>query len=156
MATHETSLSVAGTPPVSSWIHTGLSSAVRAQDEEVAGELAATLDTLLQSENLAAASDVYKLAEDLLSRVSPKEIPGSAPLLIRACVYLFNIGRSTDAITLGRKIAAVAEMSDDILVQRRIYNVLGWHYGDIADFTAAIQCLQTSLALAKQIRDPRL
>ena len=129
MVTHEASLNVVERAPAPASAQTHLLEVCNAPLEQVVEELAVTLDIFLQRENLSTASEVFQVAQELLIQADTLQIPKHAPLLINSCIYLFNLGRSADAISLGKKIAAAADLSDDIHVQRRIYNVLGWHYG---------------------------
>ena len=112
------------------------------------------LAQLLSQDQLECRDAIFSTAQELSDLMSPQSLQTIAPLLIKTCTALFQINRSTDAIHLGRQIADRATQYGDIQIQRRIFNVLGSIYGDVADFTAAMQCLQQALALAKNIGDP--
>ena len=120
----------------------------------VTEDLVSNLEELLDHDQSGNYEETFRAAQELAGALDSRSLEMAAPLLIRTCVTLFEVNRSTDAINLGRTIAGLATQSENIQIQRRIYNVLGSYYGDIADFTAAMQCLQQALSLAKKIGDP--
>ena len=117
-----------------------------AQLDRLAGRLKALL-----SANTSDSSDVADATSRLVDAVSGPTFARHSALLVTACVHLFEIGQSSLGVSLSRKVADRAASSDDIGVQRRLCNMIGGQYCDIADFASAMKFLETAVALSRQM-----
>lgn len=75
-------------------------------------------------------------------------------LLLESCFFFFRVGRTHQGILIATEVARRAKQFGDIQAERRIQNILGVQYTDIADFPSAMQSLQLALTLATKIGDP--
>ncbi len=114
--------------------------------------IARLLKTLLG----AGASDpraVADAAAHLVDAVSGATFAEHADLLVKVCIHLFEVGQSSLGVSLGRKVADRAEGSDNVAVQRRLCNMIGGQYCDMADFASALKFLETAVVLSRQLGD---
>ena len=117
-------------------------------------QLAKRLASLLDGQSPAVAREIHDLADLVLERADSAALfDASTDLLNRACFRLFEIGQSTSGISLGEKIFRQAESVGNLNAQRRIANVIGGQYGDVADFPSAMKYLEKAVVLAKAIGD---
>jgi putative nucleotidyltransferase with HDIG domain len=123
---------------------------------EVPSEIAAFagyLESLLTRGKQSSAVEVSEVAANMLASISREYFADYADLLNRACFFLFEVNHSSHGIALGKEIAAKAKEFSNIQVQRRISNILGGQYGDIADFASAMEYLELAIVLARTIGD---
>ena len=132
------------------------SAAVEVRDERSTEEMITKLQSLICSESPRHAERVIIDAHLLLESSTTVAFTGRADLLIKACVYLFNVGYTKEGISLGHEIAGIAAALNQIYVLRRINNTLGGQYADLSDYPASMECLQTALTLSAQIGNPTI
>jgi tetratricopeptide (TPR) repeat protein len=153
MGSSQTSSLVAVPEPLRRLGHPSDRLTIALRISESSESLTTAIQRLLTEEREGTDEEILSLGKRLLNQITSSDFSEFAPVLIRVCSHNFKIGRSNDAIEMGSKLAEIAAQSDNIHIRRKIYNVLGAHYVDISDFTAAMQCLQTALSLAKEIGD---
>lgn len=116
--------------------------------------LAGELSSILASASSSINKRALDLSIDLLKKSDHALFARHAELLMRACFGFFEVGQSSQGIALGERIAIKAEELGNIQIQRRVCNIVGGQYGDIADFPSAMQKLEVAVALARKIGDP--
>ena len=128
------------------------STATRKVEEEdlLAERLRRSLEAISARSAISSAEE----ARALLKFVDRDGFERKAELLTRACFALFEIGQSSLGIELGETIALKADAFGATQVQRRIHNIIGLQYGDIADFPASMWNLEKAVSLARMIDDP--
>ena len=117
--------------------------------------IAGRLKTLL----LDGSSNPLPLADaasKLVDRVSVGTFAAHSELLVKVCVHLFEIGQSSLGVSLGRRVADCAETWNNVEVQRRLCNMIGGQYCDIADFASALKFLETAVVLSRQLGNPTI
>lgn len=115
--------------------------------------LAADLALIVEGARPSDSGRAAREADRLIDAVDRQSLERHADLLSRSCFYLFEIGKSTVGIELGKKIAEKAESLGNIHVQRRILNIVGLQYTDVADFPSAMDHLERAVVLARKIGD---
>lgn len=118
--------------------------------------LVSRLASALEASTKANAPQVAELSSEILDLVDSDTFAAHSDLLTRACIYSFEVGQSTLAISVGRKIAVKAELFNNVPVQRRVANTLGGQYCDIADFASAMAYLEVAVVLARKLRNPTI
>lgn len=97
---------------------------------------------------------IGRLVESILRAIDEELLVQHADLLINACFSFFDVGQSTRGIELGEALASAAERLEAFRVLRRLYNILGAQYGDIADYPSAMRCLEQAVVVARKLNDP--
>lgn len=118
--------------------------------------LADQLDSALKDGSTESAELVAQAATEILNRASAEQFSRFADRLLQAYIYFFEIGQSSTAITIGKKIAVKAESHQNLQVHRRILNAIGAQYCEIADFASAMTCLENAIVLARRLKDPTI
>lgn len=122
-------------------------------DEGATGSRLEELSDLLTGSRTWAADLSAEKASSLLDILSATQFAQQADLICRLCFYFFEIGQSSLGISFGKKVAARACEFENIFVQRRISNILGGQFCDIADFSSAMEYLEIAIVLSRKIGD---
>ncbi len=111
------------------------------------------LETLTSLGNRDSATQIEECLSAILLHTDGEFFSRHATLLLESCIFYFRIGKTQQGIAFATSIGKYAEQFDDTHSQRRIHNILGVQYTDVADFPRAMQSLQSALMLAKRIGD---
>ncbi len=109
------------------------------------------LSALLDAGSADGYQEALLHAGRILDSATPESLEHCAEILNRTCFYLFEVNQSMSGIALGKRIAESAERCGLKKIVRRIFNILGVQYGDIADFATAMDYLEKAIVLARQI-----
>lgn len=123
------------------------------ENDELIGKRVEELVKLLSLENLAHPQEIEECIYDVLRCVNDEQFARHANLLIESSISYFSIGKTHQGISIAVEIARYAEQFRNFHAQRRILNVLGLQYTDVADFPRAMQSLQSALLVATKIGD---
>ena len=111
------------------------------------------LAILLSGKNRPRPDEIESCISDVLSRANDEQFARYSNLLIDGCFFYFSIGKTHAGISIAVEIASCAKHFGNTHAQRRIENILGGQYTDVADFPAAMQSFQLALTLAREIGD---
>lgn len=111
------------------------------------------LAVLLSVNNGTRPREIESCIRDILIHVNGEQFSQHSNLLIDGCCFYFSIGKPHAGISIAVEIARRAEHFANRHAQRRIENILGGQYTDVADFPSAMRSLQHALALAREIGD---
>lgn len=109
---------------------------------------------LIAARSEGSSGAIVGLSTDLLSLVEGERFATHSPLIIQSCAFLFDIGKSDFGILLGKELASRAEVLGNSPVRRKILNILGGQYCDVADFASAMSHLEAAVVLARALGDP--
>ncbi len=102
------------------------------------------------------SAEVEEITTALMAADGMADLEARILLLSDACFYFERIGRSFDGIPRGRAAVALARAHGFRNLERRANNSLGNAYLDSANFEESCQCLERTLALARELGDPYL
>lgn len=125
-------------------------------NEAEVGFLVHDLSDLVKGGKQWSANAAAEKASRFLDLLSAVQFSNQSDLLCNICFFFFEIGNSSLGISFGKKIAERARAFEDIFVQRRISNILGGQFCDIADFSSAMEYLEVAVVLARKIGDRTL
>lgn len=114
------------------------------------------LSRLLSKAKPKDAGTIESSADRVIAETPAPAYPKASELLTKACSLLFEVGESQRGINLGLRVAEWAEAIGDVQTQRRIYNIVGGQYVDIADFASSMKYLELAIVLARRIGDPQI
>ena len=123
------------------------------RDEAKVGFLIQELMALLGGDKKQSNPEAAEKANRFLDLLDSQQFAEHSDLICRTCFYFFEIGHSSVGIAFGKKIAAHARNFENIFVQRRISNILGGQFCDIADYSSAMEYLEIAVVLARTIGD---
>lgn len=133
---------------------TGSKLSVRTSEEAMLDSMTKKMDALLRGETKTSSEKMAELVCDILDLTTSESFKENAEIFTRTCVFFFEIGQSHIGISVGKRIASRAELFSNLPVQRRIYNMIGGQYCDIADFASAMEYLEIAVVLARKLGDP--
>ena len=137
-----------------------LAAAIDAADVVIARRaidaLAQELSALIRPQRLADGSRVERMVSILISIKRADSFASRVGILSDSCFYYSRIGKNQEGIAIGQALLAEAEQRGDRAAQRRLHNVLGCNYADIADFPEAMTHIEIALSLARGMNDPFL
>jgi len=122
------------------------------KSQEVSSLIEDLTGTVARTKTFSAEIAAEKACR-LVELLDSAQFAENADLLSRTCFYFFEVGQSGLGISLGKKIADRARDFDNILVRRRISNILGGQFCDIADYSSAMEYLEIAVVLARVIGD---
>lgn len=119
-------------------------------------ELISGLAAVIAEKSASGKQQIATIVSDFLKVADASTFAAYADLMSRGCFHLFEVGYSSLGIALGKKIAERANTFGNLSVERRIANILGGQYCDIADYSSAMRYLETALVLARKMADPTI
>jgi putative two-component system response regulator len=124
-------------------------------DKEISAHIG-RLERLVTRGDAVSIRELVRISNELVAHANTQNFALLGPILVSACSACFNAGSLSDAIKLGKQVAEVAVKAGDVQAQRKINNILGVTFIDVADFAEAMRCLQTAVKLARDLGDPFL
>ena len=122
---------------------------------------AAVADVMAQLRDLMGAAStqdlrIASLSSSLLESLDREQFNLHADFLNETCAYLFDFGASRLGISLAKSVAQKAEEFKDLHAHRRVANIIGAQYCDVADYALAMEYLEKAIQLARQIGSPTI
>ena len=111
------------------------------------------LTSAIEEKSASGKQRIATFASDFLNVADASAFATHADLVSNGCFHLFEVGHSSLGIGLGRQIAEKANQFGNLAVERRIANILGGQYCDVADYSSAMRYLETALVLARKMAD---
>lgn len=94
---------------------------------------------------------------ELLSMASHPQVEHERiAALLDCCLFYVGIGNPYAGISIGRTLIDACVKAGDLVISRRVHNILGVLLTDASDFHHAMDHLQSAITLAGQLKQPML